>query len=120
MQIPLGENTIKLNYGFLSLDSKGRIITFEKDDPNRQKSYMVGIWVSGLTLAESEFLDPHLKKTEKEELKNSSCKHSHVWNSCIEFLLDTKFAERRSSSKNKNVFLLMNFLRIGQSIHPQL
>jgi hypothetical protein len=120
MQIPSGENSIKLNYGFLSLDTKGRIVTFEKDDPNRQKSYMVGIWISGLNISEKEFSDPHLKKTDKEELKNSSWLHNYVWKSLIEFLLDTKFTERRSASKNKNVFLLMNFLRIGKSIHPQL
>ena len=106
--------------GFLSLDRNGRIITFTIDDSNIMKYPLVGIWISGLVLSEEDYANSHLTKTEREDIKTSSLKHPLVWASWMRMLLCRNYWELRSSSKGKNTFLLLNFLKVGSSILPQL
>lgn len=106
--------------GFLSLDRNGRIITFTIDDSNIMKYPLVGIWISGLSISDEEYTSSNLTKTEKEDMKTSTLKHPLIWASWMRLLLCRNYWELRSSSKGKNTFLLLNFLKIGTNILPQL
>jgi hypothetical protein len=112
-------NTPTFSHGYLSLDRKGRIIVFKKDDPQLKDFAGVGVWLQGLKVPEEELEDRHLNRLEKEDLKTASLRWPEVWRVLVDYLLQWR-GEMRSSSKRKNSFLLLNFLSIGGTIVPQL
>ena len=111
---------LDFQYGYLSLDTKGRMITFSHNDSDADKYPLVGIWVHGLSANEDDLNDRHLTRNEKEDIKTASLRHYKLWQWLIGFLLKKNSLPTRSASKSKNTFLLLNFLKVGVAINPQL